>query len=77
MWNMAESLLNTRSRDMWTESCKIKGWNSTLPCSIDGAKCDEDINNIFHGKYNPLYDIVPYDKDEMNDIKSGIEDDLL
>ncbi len=32
---------------------------------------------FFYGKYNPLYNSVPYDKDEMNDIKCGIEDDLF
>ncbi len=32
---------------------------------------------FFYGKYNPLYNSVPYDKDGMNDIKSGIEDDLF
>ncbi len=47
MQNMAESLLDNRSRDMWTESRKIKGRNINLPCSIDGAKCDEDITNVF------------------------------
>ncbi len=30
-----------------------------------------------YGKYNPFYNSVPYDKDEMNDIKCGIEDDLF
>ncbi len=74
---MAESLLNNRSRDMRAESRKIKGRNNNLPCSIDGAKCDEDITKVFYGKYNPLYNSMPYDKDEMNDIKRGIEDDLF
>ncbi len=32
---------------------------------------------FFYGKYNPLYNIVPYDKDAMNDIKCGIQDDLF
>ncbi len=32
---------------------------------------------FFYEKYNPLYNSVPYDKDEMNDIKCGIEDDLF
>ncbi len=31
---------------------------------------------FFYAKYNPLYNSVPYDKDEMNDIKCGFEDDL-
>ncbi len=32
---------------MWAESHKIKGRNINLPYSIDGAKCDENINNVF------------------------------
>ncbi len=32
---------------MWAESRKIKGQNINLPCSTDGAKCDEDITNVF------------------------------
>ncbi len=32
---------------------------------------------FFYEKYNPLYNSVPYDKDEKNDIKCGIEDDLF
>ncbi len=63
---MADSLLDNISRDMWAESRKIKGQHINLPCSIDGAKCDEDITNVFYEKYNPLYNSVPYDKDEMN-----------
>ncbi len=78
MQKMAESLLDNRSRDMWAESRKIMGRNNNLPCSIDGAKCDEDINNrFFYGKYNPLHNSVPYGNDKMNDIKYGIENDLF
>ncbi len=47
MQHMAESLLENRSRDMWAESYKINGQNKNLTCSIDGAKCDEDIINVF------------------------------
>ncbi len=46
---MAESLLNNRSKDMWAESRKIKGRNNNLPCSIDGAKFEEDITYVFMG----------------------------
>ncbi len=49
MQKMAETLLNNISRDVCAESCKIKGQNNNLTCSIDGAKCDEDITNVFIG----------------------------
>ncbi len=51
MWKriqkMAESLIDNRSRDMWAEFRKIKGQNNNLFCSIESAKCDEDITNVF------------------------------
>ncbi len=55
----------------------IKDQNNNLASSIDGDKCNEDFTNVFYGKYNPLYNSVPYNKDEMNDTKCGIEEDLL
>ncbi len=40
MERMAQTLMSNRSRDIWPEAYKIKGHNYTVPCSVDGAKCD-------------------------------------
>ncbi len=49
MQKMVKSLLDNRFRDMLAESHKGKGQNNNSPCSIDGAKCDVDITNVFMG----------------------------
>ncbi len=71
---------------IWTIDLEICGLSvarlmaDIILCSIDGAKCDEAITNLpmfFYGKYNRFYNSVPYDKDEMSDIKCGIDNDLF
>ncbi len=42
---------------------------------LDGAKYDKDNINVFHEKYNKLYTSVPYNMDDMCDIKSQINND--
>ncbi len=75
-WLLAQALLSNRSRDIWSETYTIKGHNQTLPCSIDGATCDKENANVFYEKYNKLYTSVPYDKDDMSDIKSQMNNDI-
>ncbi len=53
----------------------IVGWDDLLkhirgnPTSIDNASADDDIVNLFVDKYSNLYNSVPYDQIEINDIK--------
>ncbi len=48
MERIAQVLLSNISRDMWSETYKIKGHNQTLPCSIDG---DKENAKVFNEKY--------------------------
>ncbi len=47
MEKMAQALLSNRSRNMLSETYKIKGHNQTLPCSIDDTTCDKENANVF------------------------------
>ena len=72
MDKMAEAISNNNHRDLYVEVNKIKGRNNkTVPC-VDGCCDDETIANNFSDKYNNLYNSVPYDKNEMDDIKKCI-----
>ncbi|ELU06367.1 hypothetical protein CAPTEDRAFT_204986 [Capitella teleta] len=52
--------------------------NSNLPHDIRrlymGSQGDEEICNMFHSKYEELYNSAPYDHREMNDVTQEIDD---
>ncbi len=70
---MTESLVSNKRRDLFSEASKINGHNNILPTSVDDASIDDDIVNLFADKYSNLYNSVPYDQSEMNDIKCIID----
>ncbi len=70
MQKMTEALVNNKTRDLFSE---IKGRNNILPTSVDDAYTDDHIVNLFADKYSNLYNSVPYDQSEINDIKCIID----
>jgi hypothetical protein len=74
---MADAISNNSSRDLWREARLIKGRNSTVPSNIDDCSNDDDISNLFASKYCNLYNSVPYDEENMNEIKKYINDKLM
>ena len=74
---MADALLQDNKRPFWCEVRKSLGLNKSLPTCVDGANNDDDICEIFHDKYNELYSSVPYNVDEMNNVKSSLNNDYI
>ncbi len=73
MQKMAEILVSNKTMDLFSEASKIKSRNNILPTSVDDASTDDDIVNLFADKYSNLYNSVPYDQSEINDIKCTID----
>ncbi len=73
MQKMAEALVSNKTKDLLFEASQINGRNNILPTSVDDVSTDDDIVNLFADKYSNLYNIVPYDQCEINDIKCKID----
>ncbi len=73
MQKMAEALVSNKTRDLFSETSKIKGCNNILPSSVDDASTVDDIVNLFADKYSNLYNSVAYDQSEINYIKYIID----
>ena len=73
---MAEALSRNNYRDLWKEIKKIKGRNKNCSRCIDSQSDDSEICNIFKNKYENLYNCVPYNKQELDEIKKEIDDEL-
>ena len=71
----AECVLENRTRDFWTEIKKMNGTLRSRGCAatVDGLSSSEQIATLFADKYQHLYNTVPYDVDEMNDIRLELE----
>ncbi|ELU03966.1 hypothetical protein CAPTEDRAFT_201654 [Capitella teleta] len=71
---MAESIIGNRTRDFWSEVKRRSGGKTQPPNAIDNAQGDEEICYMFPSKYDELYNSVPYDHREMNDVMQEIDD---
>ena len=69
---MAKAISQSNHRNLWNEVRKIKGKSNFMSACVDGATEDTDICNIFADKYDKLYNSVPYDTNEMQNIVSEI-----
>ncbi len=70
---MANGISNNCSRDLFSETCKIRSVRGRGPMCVDNETKDTIIANILNTKYNNLYNSVPYDVFEMNHIKDKIQ----
>ena len=48
-----------------------------MACDMDGCNDNDDIANIFSGKYMELYNSMPYDASEMKSIESSVLSRIL
>ena len=66
-----ECIVENRTRDFWTEVKKMNGTLRGRGCAamVDGHSDNDQIAEIFADKYQHLYNTVPYDVNEMNDIR--------
>jgi hypothetical protein len=73
---MAQCFLNGERRGFWSEIKKIKGRKGTCPNSIDGVQGESSITEVFSEKYEYLYNSVPYDAQQMAELKSEINQNI-
>jgi hypothetical protein len=71
--NMANSLLENRGRDFWTEIKKISSSKRSVPKNVDGHVGSKAIGDHFAEKYRTLFNSVPYCEVEMGNIHNDIE----
>ena len=60
---MAESIINNKSRDLWSEIRKVKNTTKTVSTCIDG---DINIAELCSNTYNELYNSVRYEQQSLN-----------
>jgi hypothetical protein len=65
----ADKMTDTlRSRDFWTEIQRMQRKHTSTTTEMDGERGEDAIRELFVGKYEELYNSVPYDREEMGDI---------
>jgi hypothetical protein len=74
---IADSLLNNKSRDFWSEIKRIRSNKSGNSCTVDGQSEANNIAKLFAEKYRDLYISVPYDVNEMRIIQEEVNNLLL
>ncbi|ELT93691.1 hypothetical protein CAPTEDRAFT_194686, partial [Capitella teleta] len=65
----ADKMTDTlHSRDFWTEIQRMQRKHTSTTTEMDGERGEDAIRELFVGKYEELYNSVPYDREEMGDI---------
>ena len=70
----AEAVLCNSDRDLWSEVKRINGNRAAPASTIDGQSSPDCISCIFADKYQQLYNIIPYNTQEIDDIRNVIEE---
>lgn len=73
---MTEALCSNSGRDLWTEIKKIKGKARSQTNVVDDADNDPDICQVFHEKYRDLYQSVPSDDHEIEQLQDELTQGL-
>ena len=72
---MAEAMIANNNRKFWTEAKKFKGRNRvSVPNTMDEARGDGNVAELFARKYETLYNSVPYDDDKMIDLCKRVDE---
>jgi hypothetical protein len=69
---MAESILNNKCRDFWTEVQKLKGTSVPRPYCVEDKDDHFEIASHFAEKYNNLYNSVPSDSSRIQKVKENV-----
>ncbi|ELU06860.1 hypothetical protein CAPTEDRAFT_215825 [Capitella teleta] len=65
----ADKMTDTlHSRDFWTEIQRMQRKHTSTTTEMDGERGEDAIRELFVGKYEELYNSVPYDREEKGDI---------
>ena len=62
---LADSVINNKTNDFWSNVKKIKGFQSVSINCIDNVVGGENISNYFVNKCSVLYNFVGYEKQDM------------
>ena len=75
---MADAFLSNRSRDLWGEVKRKKGYVRDNPIMMDDIEGEDDVCNLFRDKYESLYNYssVPYDESEMQNLLTIVSDKI-
>ena len=65
---MAGLLAGDRSRDLWSETKRIRGSRLVHPNVVDCVVGDDEVCEVFYNRYCELYQSVPTDQGELNRI---------
>ena len=74
---MGEAVANNNDRMLWNEVKKISSTNNKLPNAMDGCTNIDEISNIFASKYENLYNTVGYQSQDLEKLKTDIEQRIL
>ena len=70
-------IINNRSRDFWSEVKKSRHAAGSFANVVDGETDPGEIGNILADKFDSLYNSVPYNEIEMNQLRSEIDGLIL
>jgi len=73
---VAASLLEDGKRNFWQEIKRIRGNKAVSSRMVDGLTDVGNIAHLFASRYRDLYTSVPYNIDEMQVIRNGIDSSL-
>ena len=62
---IAESYLNSNSRDFWREAEQLRGRKRCPSAAVEGLTNGDDIADAFSRYYDDLYNSVDFDHSEM------------
>ncbi len=74
---IANSFLNSNSRDFWKEISKIRGRKSVIVSNVDGYTKSADIANVFSRHYNELYNSIEFDNCDINMLYNDVCDSIV
>jgi len=69
-------LINDPSSDFWNEIKKIRNNKASNSRIVDGCTAEMSISQLFAQKYCKLFNSVPYDSDDLQNIISVIDSQL-
>ncbi len=74
---MAQGFGDKSHRNFWSEVRKLRSTKTGYPTSVDGVSGNMNISNIFHQKYEQLYNSVSYNRDEIFTLKWDINEQII
>ncbi len=74
---MGEAISGNKQRNLWDEVKRMVPCGKIVATQVDDASDPEAIANVFANKFEDLYQSVPTDADELNDISSMIKEHIV